>query len=63
MIMNLTAPTFDWLNFLIDRSTTSSDKARSRPYIIDTTLFGGGVLCRTLELATIFIKELEGDIT
>ena len=35
-----------------------TDKARSGPYFIDKHLFGGRVLCRILELATISIKEL-----
>ena len=35
-----------------------TDKARSGPYFIDEALFRGQVLCRTLELATISIKEL-----
>ena len=59
------APTFDWLNFPIDRSMIHdflTDKARSGPYFIDTALFFGQVLCRILELATISIKEVEGDI-
>jgi len=37
-----------------------TDRARSGPYFIDTKLFCGQVLCRILELATIFIKELKG---
>jgi hypothetical protein len=37
-----------------------TDKARSGPYFIDEELFGGRVLCRILELATISIKELKG---
>jgi hypothetical protein len=37
-----------------------TDKARSGPYFIDPVLFGGRVLCRILELATISIKELKG---
>ena len=35
-----------------------TDKARSGPYFIDEELFGGRILCRILELATISIKEL-----
>jgi hypothetical protein len=35
-----------------------TDKARSGPYFSDEELFGGRVLCRILELATISIKEL-----
>jgi len=37
-----------------------TDKARSGPYFIDEELFGGRVLCRILELATISIEELKG---
>jgi len=36
-----------------------TDKARSGPYFIDHTLFGGRVFCRILELATISIIELK----
>jgi len=36
-----------------------TDKKRSGPYFIDTALFGGRVLCRILEFATISIKELK----
>jgi len=35
-----------------------TDKARSGPYFIDEELFGGRVLCRILELATISVEEL-----
>ena len=35
-----------------------TDKARSGPYFIDEEHFGGRVLCRILELATISIEEL-----
>jgi len=35
-----------------------TDKARSGPYFIDQELFGGRVICRILELATISIEEL-----
>jgi hypothetical protein len=37
-----------------------TDRARSGPYFIDEELFSGRVLCRILELATIFIKEPKG---
>ena len=36
-----------------------TDKARSGPYFIDQSLFGGRVFCGILELATISIKELK----
>jgi hypothetical protein len=35
------------------------DKARSGPYFIDEALFRGLVFCRSLELATLSIKELK----
>ena len=35
-----------------------TDKARSGPYFIDEEVFGGRILCRIIELATISIKEL-----
>ena len=37
-----------------------TDKARSGPYFIDEEFFGGQVLCRILELATVSVKELKG---
>ena len=37
-----------------------TDRARSGPYFIDTSLFFGRVLCRILELATVYIKGLQG---
>ena len=36
-----------------------TDRARSGPYFIDSKLFGGRIICRILELATISIKELK----
>jgi hypothetical protein len=36
-----------------------TDRGRSGPYFIDEELFGGRVLCRILELATISIKMLK----
>ena len=37
-----------------------TDRARSGPYFIDTEFFAGRLLCRILEFAKTFIKELKG---
>ena len=39
-----------------------TNRARSGPYFIDSKLLEGRIICRILALATISIKELNGDI-